>query len=112
MTETADQPARRFMPRGPLWRHGDFMRLWSAQILSAFGARITRTALPIIAILTIDASPTQVAILGTLSFAPGVIVGLFGGGPIDRARKRPVLIGADLFRAALILVVPLAAWSG
>ena len=40
--------------RTGLWRHADFMRLWSAQMFSAFGSRITRTALPIIAVSTLD----------------------------------------------------------
>ena len=34
----------------PLWGNASFNRLWAAQILSAFGSRITRTALPIIAV--------------------------------------------------------------
>jgi len=44
-------------PQGGLWRHGDFMRLWSAQVISAFGSRISRTALPIVALLVVGALP-------------------------------------------------------
>ncbi|MGH8178777.1 MAG: MFS transporter [Steroidobacter sp.] len=99
-------------PSGGLWRHPDFLRLWGAQIASAFGSRISRTALPIIAILTIDATPIEVAILSALSVAPGVFVGLFVGGYIDRHAKRPLLVGADLLRAGLILTIPAAAWFG
>jgi predicted MFS family arabinose efflux permease len=102
----------RWWPSGGLWRHPDFLKLWAAQCLSAMGSRITRTALPMIAILTIEASPTEVAILSALGVLPGVIVGLVAGGPIDRHAKRPLLISADLVRAALILTIPLAAWSG
>ena len=99
-------------PTGALWRHSDFLRLWAAQVGSAFGSRISRTVLPIIAILTIGATPTEVAILSALSFAPGMLVGLFAGGFIDRNRKRPLLIGADLVRALLIFTIPVTAWSG
>ncbi|MBM3534721.1 MAG: MFS transporter [Alphaproteobacteria bacterium] len=99
-------------PSGGLWRHPDFLKLWAAQSLSAMGSRITRTALPMIAILTIQASPTEIAILSALGVLPGVIVGLVAGGPIDRQAKRPLLIAADLVRAALILTIPVAAWSG
>ena len=42
---------------GPLGRHRDFVHLWSAQSVSAFGSRITRTALPVIAILLVTADP-------------------------------------------------------
>lgn len=99
-------------PAGGLWRHPDFMRLWGAQIASAFGSRITRTALPIIAILTLRATPVEVAVLSALGVAPGVFVGLFAGGRVDRSAKRPLLIGADLVRAGLILTIPAAAWLG
>ena len=87
----------------------DFVKLWAAQIASAFGSRITRTVLPIIAISTINASATEIAILSALSFAPGLIVAFFAGGYIDRNKKRPLLIASDLARAALILSVPIAA---
>jgi len=93
-------------------RNADFLKLWAAQAVSAVGARITRTILPIIAILLIDATPTEVAVLSALGFAPSIIVGLFAGGLVDRRAKRPLMIGADLFRALIILSIPLAANSG
>lgn len=102
----------RAWPSGGLWRHPDFLRLWGAQIASAFGSRITRTALPIIAILSLRASPVEVAVLSALGVAPGAFVGLFAGGRVDRSAKRPLLIGADLVRAGLILTIPAAAWLG
>lgn len=90
----------------------NFHKLWAAQAISAFGSRITRTALPVVAILTLGASATEIAVLGALAVAPGVLVGVFLGGFIDRAAKRPLLIGADLIRAAVLIAVPLAAWLG
>jgi predicted MFS family arabinose efflux permease len=99
-------------PAGGLWREADFLKLWSAQGISAIGSRITRTALPILAVLTIGATVEQVAILSALALAPGVIVGLAMGGRVDRRAKRPMLIAADLIRAALLLTVPLTAWLG
>ena len=97
-------------PTAGLWRHRDFLHLWSAQAISAFGSRISRTALPMVALLTIDAEPYQIGLLAALAVAPGVLVGLFLGGTIDRSRKRPLLVGCDLVRAALLLTVPMAAW--
>jgi MFS family permease len=111
MKQTNSQP-RLAWPSSGLWREADFLRLWSAQGISALGSRITRTALPILAVLTIGATVEQVAVLSALALAPGVIVGLAMGGRIDRRAKRPMLIGADLFRAALLLTVPAAAWLG
>jgi MFS family permease len=99
-------------PSDGLWRQADFLKFWAAQAISALGSRITRTALPILAVLTIQASAEQVAMLSALSLAPGVLVGLLLSGRVDRRAKRPLLVGADLIRAVLLLTVPLSAWLG
>jgi len=95
---------------GPLARHRDFVHLWAAQTVSAFGSRITRTALPVIAIVMVDADPIELAILGSLALVPGIAVGLLAGGFVDRRAKRPVLVATDLVRALSVFSVPLAAW--
>lgn len=102
----------RWWPSGGLWRHPDFLRLWAAQIAGAFGSRIARTALPIIAILSVGATPTEIAVLSALGVAPGLLVGLLVGGRIDRRPKRPLLIGADLMRSLSVLTIPVAMWLG
>ena len=100
-----------FRPRqSPLWRHADFLRLWSAQGVSAVGARITREGLPLAAVLSLEAPPAQLGVLAALSLAPGLIVGLTAGGFVDRSRRRGVMVGADLARMAVLLTVPVAAW--
>jgi len=88
--------------RTDLRSHTDFKRLWSAQAISAFGARITRTALPIIAVNTLGVREGLFAILAALLAAPGVLVAPFAGGLVDRSRKRRILVAADLFRAAVV----------
>lgn len=90
------------LPRTGLWRHADFMRLWAAQAISAFGSRITRTALPIIAVTTLGEPETIVALLSAIYLVPGIVLAPFLGGFIDRNRKRRILIGADVFRAAAL----------
>lgn len=95
-----------------LLAHLDFRRLLIAQAVSAVGSRITRTALPIIAVNTLHASATATAFLSAMAMLPGVVVGLFAAGWIDRTRKRPLLIAMDLLRAALLLTLPVAAWFG
>jgi predicted MFS family arabinose efflux permease len=95
---------------GSLWRHPDFMKLWAAQSISAFGARITREGLPLAAVMTLQASPAQLGILAALSLGPGMLVGLVAGGFVDRTRRRAILIGTDLFRFVILMTVPAAAW--
>jgi MFS family permease len=88
--------------RASLWRHADFLRLWAAQAISAYGSRITRTALPIIAIAMLDQSESVIGLLVMMQLAPGVILALFAGGFIDRGNKRRILISADLIRAGAV----------
>lgn len=95
---------------GRLWRHPDFMKLWAAQSISAFGARITREGLPLAAVLTLDASPAQLGVLAALSMGPGMLVGLLAGGFVDRTSRRAILIGTDLLRFGVLMTVPIAAW--
>ncbi len=95
--------------RRGLWRHRDFLLLWSAQGISAVGSRITRTALPMAAILVIDASAYDLGFLAVALSLPGVLVAWFAGGWVDRHRRRPLLIATDLIRAIVLLAIPLAA---
>jgi len=90
-----------------LWQHPDFVRLWTAQTISVFGSLITGTALPFTAILALDASPIQVALLAASNHVPGLIFALAAGVWVDRLPRRPVMIAADLGRAALLVSIPI-----
>lgn len=100
------------MARRGVFARRDFVRLWLAQLVSALGSRVTRTALPVIAVLSVDSSPLALGLLGALTVAPGALVALAAGGAVDRARKRPILIGADLVRAVAVGSLPVAAFAG
>jgi MFS family permease len=100
----------KFRPSGALWAHAGFMRLWAAQAVSSFGARIAREGFAMSAILSIHATPAELGVLAALSRGPGAVVGLFAGGIVDRSSRRRVMIACDLARTALILTVPAAAW--
>lgn len=99
-------------PPVALTRDRDFMKLWAAQAVSTFGARITREGLPMTAVLTLGASPATLGVLAALSYGPAFFVGLFGGGFVDRRHRRPILIATDLIRAGVLITVPIAAWLG
>lgn len=99
-------------PSRPLWRDPDFARLWAAQAVSSFGARITREGLPILAITTLAAPPAALGVLAAIAGGVSLTVGLGAGGAVDRAARRPVLISADLARALILVTVPIAAALG
>lgn len=92
-----------------LWRHPDFVRLWAGETVSVFGSLVGGAALPFTAILVLDAGPFEVAALGVAQRLPGFLVGLVAGVWVDRLRRRPLMIGADLGRMALLATVPAAA---
>ena len=96
--------------RGALWRHGDFLRLWAAQTVSDFGAWITRTGLPMMAVLALAASPVQLGLLAAMSSGAALLVGLAAGDFVDHTARRPILIAMDIARALILVVLPLAAW--
>ncbi len=67
-----------------LWRHPDFMKLWSGQAISEFGSQITFLALPLTGVLVLNASPTEIGILTAVQFAPFLFLSLFAGVWVDR----------------------------
>ena len=91
-----------------LWKDPDFLKLWTGQTISVFGSNITLLALPLTAILVLDATPAQMGLLGAAGTLPHLLVGLFAGVWADRVRRRPIMIAADLGRALMLLTVPLA----
>ena len=97
------------MAQTSLWQNRDFVRLWTGQAISQVGSRITRTALPFAAVITLDAGPLQMGILSGAAAASVLIFGLFAGAWADRLRRRPILIWTDLARAAVLTTAPVAA---
>ena len=95
-----------------LWRNSNFTRLWFANVVSNAGTQITNLALPLTAALTLGATPTQMGILAMAGSLPNLLFGLFAGVWVDRTRRRPVLIWADLGRAVLLGSIPLATLLG
>lgn len=88
----------------------DFRLVVAAAAASKLGTQVSYLAVPLLAVTTLDASPGQVGLLGTLSTVAFLLIGLPAGAWVDRARRRPVQIAADLARAALIGSVPVA-WA-
>ena len=95
---------------GGLWRSPDFMKLWSAETISQLGSQVSGLALPLVAILVLEASAFEVALLGVVEFAPFILISLPAGVWVDRLRRKPILVTADLGRAALAASVPIAYW--
>ena len=95
---------------GGLWLHRDFRNLWAAETVSVFGTQISQLALPLVAVITLEASAFEVALLGVIEFAPFILISLPAGVWVDRMRRKPILVTADIGRALLLASIPIAYW--
>jgi MFS family permease len=94
---------------GLLRRHPAFRNLWIGQTISVFGDQITMIALPLVAVLTLDAGPLAVGVLVAAGWAPHLVLSLGVGEWIDRrSSKRRALVWADVLRALVLATIPLA----
>jgi MFS family permease len=94
---------------GPFAHNPDFLRCWFGEGVSQVGTQVSLIAVPIIAAVTLDAPPLQLGILAASGQLPALLFGLFAGEWLDRRKRRPVMIATDLARAALSLIIPIAA---
>jgi MFS family permease len=95
-------------PTAGLWRHGDFLRLWTGQTISQFGSQVSQLAIPFAAILVLHASAPEVALLGAVEFLPFLLFTLPAGVWVDRLPRRPILVWSDVGRAVALFSIPLA----
>jgi MFS family permease len=95
-----------------LWRDPDFATVWAGQSISLIGSAVTQLALPLVAVLVLGATPTQMGFLTAAQTAPLVVVGLVAGAWVDRLPRRPLMIASDVIRAGLLGSIPAAAWAG
>jgi predicted MFS family arabinose efflux permease len=90
----------------------DFVRLWAGESVSLIGTQVTQFTMPLVAVLTLNATVTEVGVLNALRFVPVLTLSMLAGVWLDRRRRRPVLIACALGNAVLIGMVPLAQATG
>jgi MFS family permease len=86
----------------------DFRLLLTGQTTSQFGTQISAVAIPLLAVLTLHASPFEVGLISASSTLAFALIGLPAGAWLDRWPRRPVLIAGDVARALLLASIPLA----
>lgn len=86
----------------------EFRWLWASYAVSAYGSALGFGALPLIAVLVLDASPAQVSALSAVGPAVGALIALPLGPWVEFRRKRPVMIAMDLARFAAMMTIPVA----
>ena len=99
-------------PRPSLWRHPDYMKLWTASTVSLMGSQVSLIAIPFIAAIVLAASPFQIALLAAIEMLPFILFTLPAGAWLDRVLRRPVLIAGDVGRGIVLLTIPAAFAAG
>lgn len=95
-----------------LWREPDFLKLWGSETVSLLGSSVTTLALPLTAVQLLNATPQQMGYLGAAQFLPFLLLSLPLGVWVDRRRRRPLLVLANLGRAVLLALIPGCALLG
>lgn len=95
----------------PLWRDGNFRRIWAGQTASIFGDRVTDIALPWL-ILVQTRSPVAAGLVAAARYVPMVLLGLFAGVVADRVPRRGLLVACDAMRALALGAIVVLALAG
>ncbi|MEU4565949.1 MFS transporter [Micromonospora sp. NPDC023956] len=98
-------------PRLGLLREPDFRRFFAATVAGQLADRFVFLALPLVAIVWLEADEFEVGVLTAMTTAGSLLIGLPAGAWVDRWRKRTIMVNTDLLRAVLLLLVPLAWWA-
>ena len=92
-----------------LLREREFRSFWLAQSVSLLGDQVALIALPLVAVLVLNAGPAQMGVLGAAALLPHLLFSLPAGLWLDRVvSRRRVMVSADLGRALLVGTIPLA----
>src|SRR5688572_14894259 len=104
LDDVAEEPA--------IWQDSAFVRVWAAASISYVGTFVTRSALPLAAIYGLAAGPLELSAIRSVEFVGWLVMGLVAGAWVDRLRRRPVMIAADVGRAVVLGSIPIAAIFG
>lgn len=93
---------------GSVFQNRAFALFWSSQSISFLGTQTTYVALPLTAVVVLDATPMEAGLLNALESLPFLLFGLLVGVWVDRRARRPILISANVIRFAALAWIPAA----
>ncbi len=94
--------------RSALWNHRDFLNVWTAETVSVFGSQFYLLAMPLAAVIVLDATATEMGILFAVEMLPFLIFGLFAGVLADRMSRRAIMIVSDIGRSVALAAIPIS----
>jgi MFS transporter, DHA3 family, macrolide efflux protein len=93
--------------RRPLLFTRNFGLIWLSQLVSQVGDGVSNLAL-LWFVYSITGSPVKTTIIGLIHTIPPIVLGPFIGVFVDRLPKKFFLVGANVFRAVLMGIIPCA----
>ena len=94
-----------------LWRHPNFLKLWTSDTISQFGTQFSGYAIPFTALL-LTSDPLAFSILNASAFIGFAVFALFIGVYVDRHRRQRIMTLANIGRGIFLGLIPLAAVTG
>jgi MFS family permease len=94
-----------------LWRNRDFVTLWSGQVVSALGARISAIAMPLL-VLAKTGSPADAGVVAAAGTLPFLVAHLPAGPLVDRWNRRRIMLSSEALAGLALATVPIAQWLG
>ncbi len=92
-------------------RVADYRKLWIGQMVSVVGDKLNQIAMGIM-VYKITGSMLQMGVMLGVTVLPSALFGLLAGAYVDRWDRRRTMIGADVLRAGLVLLIPWAMANG
>lgn len=99
-------------PEAGLGQNRDFLKLWGGESVSLIGTVVSQLAIPLIAVLQLEATPTQLGFITAAQLAPILVVGPVLGHLVDSIPRRPVLVWASAARATVLAVAAVLVLTG
>ncbi|HVE31852.1 MAG TPA: MFS transporter, partial [Mycobacteriales bacterium] len=98
-------------PAVPLWRNRDFTLLWSSQVISTVGTRVTSVAYPLL-VLLLTGSPALAGVVGFAQTLPFLLLYLPGGAWVDRWDRRRTMVVCEVGRMVALGSIAVTAVVG
>jgi MFS family permease len=98
-------------PAVPLWRNRDFTLLWSSQVISTVGTRVTSVAYPLL-VLLLTGSPALAGVVGFAQTLPFLLLYLPGGAWVDRWDRRRTMVACEVGRMVALGSIAVTAVVG
>src|SRR5216683_4799016 len=98
--------------RETLWQNRNFLKLWTSETISQFGSQFTGLALPLTAIIILNANSTELGVLVFAGSIPWLLFGLLVGVWVDRHRKKRIMVTSNILRGSILALIPIAAVLG